>query len=428
MTVMYGKWSVWNWVINILTKLHQECMIMDDTDRDDTLLDKADQIIITPGIPPSHNIYQVYGHKIKGELDVCWDIIHHNHLEDQIHMIWITWTDGKSTTSWITYNIIKQLCDNQIINDKHYHVLLWGNFEPPVSDLISTIVDTQIWVSQDTIQHHWILVVEVSSFMASMIHSCEFDWSIFTNFNVDHLNRHPDMKHYFQSKSNLIIHTHHQGFVHPELIEPLHETGINNIVAYPLDFDLSHTHFMWAHNSMNRSASIQCLQALCHELSIPFIIDSTIIWSIKPLHHRTEYIATIDGVRIISDAHGLTGQAQESAIRSFDEKIVLICGWSDKGFDFHELDATYRHYVGASFCFGQTKDHFQWVFSALNIPCFTYDEFDQCIYDAFSYCKEHTIWVLLFSPGCASFDMFRNREERANKRMMIISTLWGKWL
>jgi UDP-N-acetylmuramoylalanine--D-glutamate ligase len=78
--------------------------------------------------------------------------------------------------------------------------------------------------------------------------------------------------------------------------------------------------------------------------------------------------------------------------------------------------------VAVAFCFGQTKEHFKEVFTKLHIPCYAYEQFDQCIYDAFSSCKKDKK-ILLFSPGCASFDLFHNREERAGAFMKIISTL-----
>ena len=415
-TVMYGQGIVWSAVKSLIDSIGWKCHTLNDSSFD------SDRIIITPGIPPHHRVFQLYQDKIIGELDLCQLILNHYHLSNNLTTIGITWTDGKSTTTWIVYQLLKHLQDTQNLHDSQwipYRPMIGGNFEPAVSNLVEQwITDHRMWVI-----YHPIMVIETSSFMWYMIQDWMFDYTIFTNFTVDHLNRHPDMKHYRSSKSNIIWHTKSQSRVNPTLTNQLKEQYPKlNIQSYRTDFDISQTSFVGPHNAYNRWVALDLVTSVCDHLGYKMQHIAHSFDTIKPLHHRTEYITSIDQIAIYSDAHGLTWQAQESAIKSFDQ-VVLICGWSDKGFDFHTIQSSYRNHVCASFCFGQTQDHFQEVFNGLSIPCRTYQDFEQCIRDAFIYCQKNSCKVLLFSPGCASFDMFHNREDRANHFINIIYNL-----
>ena len=131
--------------------------------------------------------------------------------------IGITGTDGKSTTSRITYHLFQQLIKRN--NLTNYRVVLGGNFEPSYTQLIYEIL-----------QHHslhpkchTVVVLEVSSFMAHRILTFRCEYSIFTNFHVDHLNRHHDIEDYFLSKAKLLQHTIHSSRVHPDLAQRLKE-------------------------------------------------------------------------------------------------------------------------------------------------------------------------------------------------------------
>ena len=396
------------------------CDRMDDNNRDDGLLTTCNQIVVTAGLPPSHYIYQHYGHKTCGELDRWYEVLQSLGLESSVTTIGITGTDGKSTTSRITYHLFQQLIKRN--NLTNYRVVLGGNFEPSYTQLIYEIL-----------QHHslhpkchTVVVLEVSSFMAHRILTFRCEYSIFTNFHVDHLNRHHDIEDYFLSKAKLLQHTIHSSRVHPDLAQRLKELWCHSIQTYQSDFDIWKTVFIGQHNAHNRWAALDVVAQRINDNSIQQVDDTISYQDITPLPHRTQFITTIQGVQIYSDAHGLTGQAQSSALQSFGWPIGLICGGSDKGFDFSTLSDVYSKYVVVAWCFGQMKEQFHEIFEKIGIRNVVYDDFGSCVHNTLDFCIQNNIQVLLFSPWCASFDSFNNRQHRADTFLHLLTTfsLW----
>lgn len=77
-------------MLGLLEYEKYEYVWMDDADKDDTLLDQADRIVVTPGISPKHMIYQKYSHKLVGELDLCWEILEKYAMLDRVKFYCIT--------------------------------------------------------------------------------------------------------------------------------------------------------------------------------------------------------------------------------------------------------------------------------------------------------------------------------------------------
>lgn len=186
------------------------------------------------------------------ELDFC-----SRYFPKSTYIITISGTDGKSTVTWMIYNLIKS-----IKNPEKVHIS--GNFEYPLSDTLTQILK----LSPDEREDH-IIVVEVSSFMAYSLHEFSPNLTIITNLESDHLNWHRNLEEYFLSKANLItrakdgsyitsqVHTKLQeiGYHFPENIS-LYGVGVQE--SYPTisidtehSIDIRETHFLGVHNAVN---------------------------------------------------------------------------------------------------------------------------------------------------------------------------------
>ncbi|MCA9378406.1 hypothetical protein KC711_06015 [Candidatus Peregrinibacteria bacterium] len=138
------------------------------------------------------------------ELDFC-----SRYFPKSIYIITISGTDGKSTVTWMIYNLIKS-----IKNPEKVHIS--GNFEYPLSDTLTQILKLPPDEREDRI-----IVVEVSSFMAYSLHEFSPNLTIITNLESDHLNWHRNLEEYFLSKANLITRAKDGSYITKQAYEKL---------------------------------------------------------------------------------------------------------------------------------------------------------------------------------------------------------------
>ena len=177
MIVIFGKWKVGTWLSHLLTELSLPHVLMDDTDLDFQVLADAETILISPGVKQSHLIYTNYSAKIKSELNFLWSLLPRLGFTIPPTWIWITATNGKSTTTWITYYLFKECFPDT-------HVWITWNFDVPVSEVLTTIIKNKRF------HHQHIFVVECSSFMLYGLESFSFDYGVLLNIARDHLDWH----------------------------------------------------------------------------------------------------------------------------------------------------------------------------------------------------------------------------------------------
>lgn len=123
----------------LLKHLHITFVQMDDADADVHILEEASAIIATPGIKPSHWLYQDFGQKIISELSYIARLRAQGHFSwwrnDSLKIIGITGTNGKSTTTWLTYQALSQI----FLYQSDVRVWMGGNFDQPLSSLLLEI-------------------------------------------------------------------------------------------------------------------------------------------------------------------------------------------------------------------------------------------------------------------------------------------------
>ena len=217
--------------------------------------EKYESIIPSPGVPATHPIYQTW--KIVSELDFAYQF-----LPKGFQIVSITGTDGKSTTTWMMYNILQKEFGVK------KGVYISGNFEIPFSATILDIL--RKW------EKRGMIVVEVSSFMAYRIKNYQSDYSIFTNFKPDHLNWHRDLQEYLDAKIHVTRNTKNQSIINQQVIDFARDhhlrfdlpentrifqwspwiakdrtNGEEIIISGRRKYRLSETHFSGQHNAMN---------------------------------------------------------------------------------------------------------------------------------------------------------------------------------
>ena len=140
------------------------------------------------------------------------------------------------------------------------------------------------------------------------------------------------------------------------------------------------------------------------------------------LEHRLEPAGVIDGVEFVNDSKATNVSSLEVALQSFDRPVVLIAGGRDKGQDFRPLAARVRQAVAHLVLIGEGADRIAAAWTG--VPSSRAATLAEAVEQAFVRAKESSSTVLL-SPGCASFDMFRDYEDRGRQFKAEVRRLAG---
>ena len=138
------------------------------------------------------------------------------------------------------------------------------------------------------------------------------------------------------------------------------------------------------------------------------------------IEHRLEFVAEVNGVRFVNDSKATTVESLAVALQSFDQPIVLIAGGKDKGSDFTRLNDLIKQKVKQLVLIGQAADKMAAAWQDLR-PVYKAPDFRQAVQSAFQFAQPGE--VVLLSPACASFDMFRDFEDRGRQFKQLVMEL-----
>ena len=380
-------------------------------------LDEYDIIIKSPGISLK-DFPELDESRITSQTDLLLQEYHKQ-------IIGITGTKGKSTTTSLIYHILKKHSEN---------VILVGNIGIPPFDLYEKIDENTKIVS------------ELSSYQLQYIQAAPHI-AVLLNIYQDHLEHYNSYEEYQQSKWNITRYQNEDDFFvfnadHELLNELWNYVGItrktytfsasepqkqgcyihDNWIYFNGEkfYDCSEPRYLKGdHNLLNIMAAIN----VCKICGVDDEIIRSGIADFKGLPHRLECVGTYHGITFYNDSISTIPEAAIAAIKSLENVQTLILGGYDKGIDYsHLVDYLIEHpvkniiFVGAA---GQRISNI-WVNRIVENPHLQSDSthfFDAKNYDevvslAFKITEKNHICLL--SPAAASFDMFKNFEERGN--------------
>jgi len=382
----------------------------------------ADLVIKSPGIPdkvPLIVALQEKGIPVVSEIEFA-----SGYTDAKI--IAITGSNGKTTTTLLTYHLLK---------NAGYNVGLAGN-----------IGESFAWqVAEKQFDYY---VLEISSFQLDNIVSFHPQVCVLLNITPDHLDRYDySFKKYTDSKFNIIKNqTSEDDFIYFDDSAVILETFANReIIPAKLGISLQHEikEGAWLndgylivnnknhsfrqnfselpikgpHNAINAMAAILAAQSAGVETDQ--IKQGLLSFVNAP--HRLEQVAVIDGVKYINDSKATNVDSVFYALGSFSQPVILIAGGVDKGNDYSEIEELVRQKVKGliilSVQFEKLRDYFKEIVPQLYIT--------QDIQDAVNQAKSwaHSGDVVLLSPACASFDLFNNYEDRGDKFKAAVRNL-----
>lgn len=388
----------------------------------DQIYKDRDLIVISPGVSVYHPVLEDarrHGVPVVGEIEVAYQL-------SRVPMIAVTGTNGKSTTVSLIH---------RVLNAAGHKAILAGNIGIP---LVS-----EIWEHPDA---RWI-VAEISSFQLETIREFHPRIGVILNITDDHLDRHRCKEEYMARKARLF---ENQDFGDSAVFN----VDDRNVSAIERSAKAQHFFFsrasevdrgtfkregslMWKDNgSTTRVLSIDeislagthnlenvmAVVTVAKILGISNEIIKTALREFVPLHHRLEYVATINGVAFYDDSKGTNPGAVTAALMSFREPVVLIAGGKDKDMDFTDLGRVIAERVKTLVVIGETAAK---IAASARAGGMNDVREAGSLQEAvrISYESAPPGGVVLLSPACASFDMFKSAEHRGDMFKEIVKEL-----
>lgn len=396
---------------------------------DEIKYDSDTVISFSPGIP----LYHPQPHKIleivkNSGADLACDIeiFYRKNLEN--NFIGITGTNGKSTTTALSGFIFKELGLPSEIG---------GNIGVPCFDLPQN-------------QKNFTYIFETSSYQLDLLSQSHFKVAALLNITPDHLDRHGSMEGYIEAKKRIFRNQTEQDFalidvdnansraVFEELkndknfranlvpisTKKIHENGIslfdgklvNKINGADSHLELKSDFLRGEHNDQNMAFAFGI--TYCHmlrnsiEKSEEQIISA--IKKFKGLRHRMQLLGEIDGVKFVNDSKATNAESTENALKAYDN-IFWILGGKAKDGGISSLQPYFKK-VTKAFLIGEASEEFATILEKNSVSFIKCGDLKNAIAQSFLEAKKHSVKEnnILLSPACASFDQWKNFEERGD--------------
>lgn len=404
-------------------KLDKAGIAYEEGKHTEKLILDAIEIIKSPGIDPKKS--DIIQKAKKNKIKIIGEIEFAGRYTDA-KKICITGTDGKTTTTTLTYHLLKEAGLN---------VQLAGNVGNSFAELVALEL-------QGSMQKADYYVLEVSSFMLDDMYKFKADIGVITNITPDHLDRYENkMEKYVDSKFRILQNMDEKCYfiygIDSEFIEerlPDVETD-----AIELPFSVFPDEFDGACGVEKESISIQIdnketeidiskvenirgehnlynMMAASLVATVVGIDKNTIekgLVSYTPPAHRQEYCGTINGIKFINDSKATTVGAASVALKTFTEPLIWIAGGKDKGNNYKEISRLVKGHVKALICLGVDNEKLRAAFEGIIPVIKETQNVDECVEMCIALGKEGD--VALLSPACASFDLFKNFEDRGDQ-------------
>jgi len=338
-------------------------------------------------------------------------------------VIGITGSDGKTTTTTLIYEILK---------DNNYRTHLGGNIGTPLFTKINEMKPEDI------------VVLELSSFQL-MDFDISPNISVVTNISENHLDIHKDFEEYIESKKNIFKYQDNEGLLitnlDNEITNKFKSNGETRYFSRSKKLDkgfYTDGKYIYYNNEIIidtkdiKLRGVHNYENICTALSatIDLIDLNKSIEAIKEFNgveHRLEFIREVNGVKWYNDSVSSSPTRTIAGLYSYEEDIVLIAGGYDKNLDYTPIAKPILDKVTKLILLGDTKEKIYEAVTALNkevnknIEIYKCNTLQEVVDKALEVSTEKE--VVLFSPASASFDMFKNFADRGLQFKELVNNI-----
>ena len=382
----------------------------------------ADEIVKSPGVPLTAPLIVKAMEK---NIPVISEIELAGRYTDA-KMVCITGSNGKTTTTLLTYHILKEAGLN---------VGLAGNVGKSLAMQVAT-------------EKHDVYVIELSSFQLDNMYDFRANIAVMLNITPDHLDRYDyKMENYAAAKFRIMqnqtsedafIYWEDDPIISAQLKSMKTEAGLypfsarddKSCTAYLSDGKLC---FNVDGDEWDMPSSELALSGL-HNIynSMAAGISATLLdikkenirkalANFEAVEHRLEYVRTLNGVRYINDSKATNVNSTWYALESMTDPVVLILGGKDKGNDYSEIEDFVKEKVVAMVCLGVDNSKLHAFFDGKVPVIEDARSMKECVDKCHALAKEGC--TVLLSPCCASFDLFKSYEDRGEQFKECVNNL-----
>ncbi len=401
--------------------LNSHGIVWEEGHHTEELILNADEVIKSPGIPENAPMIL----KLKEKKIPIISEIEFAGRYTRAKMICITGSNGKTTTTSLIYHILK---------NAGYNVGLAGNIGRSLALQVAE-------------EEHDYYVIELSSFQLDNMYDFKADIAVLMNITPDHLDRYDfKMQNYVDAKMRIIqnqtpqdafVFWNDDPIVAAELKKynikarlcPFSEFKSNSVIGYvdkdeyviegptPFNMEQEELALRGKHNLYNSLAA--GITADLAGVSNEQIREG--LKTFEGVEHRLEKAGRVRGVEFINDSKATNVNACWYALDSMRTPVVLILGGKDKGNDYSEIfDLVKEKCIGLVFL-GVDNTKLHAAFDGFGIPIADVKSMKDCVDECFKMAKPGS--TVLLSPCCASFDLFKNMEDRGEQFKECVKNL-----
>ena len=381
----------------------------------------ADEIIKSPGIPDTAPIIQKL---MSRHIPIISEIEFAGRYTDS-RMICITGSNGKTTTTSLIYHIFKEA---------GYDAGLAGNIGNSLA----------LQVAEDP---HKYYIIELSSFQLDNMYKFRANIAILLNITPDHLDRYDNcMQNYVDSKMRIIqnqtaddafIFWNDDPIIKRELAKydiqsvlcPFSELKEKGSIGYieegqykiewptPFNMEQESLSLTGKHNIYNSLAA-----GIASNISgIKKEVIRKSLGNFPGVEHRLEKVCSVRGVQYVNDSKATNVDACWYALESMNTKVILIIGGKDKGNDYNAIKDLVKEKCAGLVYLGADNTKLHNFFDPLGIPVRDTHSMKECVEACYEMAKPGE--TVLLSPCCASFDLFKNMEDRGEQFKTLVRAL-----
>jgi UDP-N-acetylmuramoylalanine--D-glutamate ligase len=384
---------------------------------------QADEVMKSPGIPEKNELVKQI--RAKG-INVISEIEFAYRYKGNSKIIAITGSNGKTTTTALTYHICKA-----------------GGADCAMVGNIGFSFAKQVAVEPKELY-----VAEISSFQLDDIQTFRPDVAVLTNITEDHLDRYDyKFENYISSKFRVAMNQQPEDIFIYNLDD---EVTVRTIDNYPIKSTLApitmskqlpqgayllnaKMHLKWKNEEMQMSIEDFAIKGKHNQYnSMAASLAATAVdirkekirealQTFESLEHRMETVGVIKNVEFINDSKATNVNSTWFALESMEKPVILILGGVDKGNDYSLLTDLVKEKVKAIVCMGTENRKIHEAFGEIVPLMVNTENAKDAVQSAFHFASKGD--VVLLSPACASFDLFKNYEDRGNQFKQAVKEL-----
>ncbi|GAO37106.1 UDP-N-acetylmuramoyl-L-alanyl-D-glutamate synthetase [Sulfuricella sp. T08] len=389
----------------------------------------ADLLAVSPGVSlrePAVADALAHGVEVVGDIELFAQALSTQDLTLRTQVIAITGSNGKSTVT----EMVGAMCRKAGL-----HTIVAGNIGLPVLDALSDL--DQRGETAD------VFVIELSSFQLETTHTLHPAVATVLNVTEDHMDRYHGMEDYAAAKARIFAGNGVQVLNREDHYSLAMVRPDRRVMTFGLDAPqnpedwglLGGQNGSWLSQGVNRlmpvadlplaglhnAANALAALALCRAIDLPLQPLIEALRDFKGLPHRVEKVAEIGGITFYDDSKGTNVGATVAALNGMPCKVMLIAGGDGKGQDFSPLKPAVSAHARAVVLIGRDGQKIGAALAGCGAPLLSAASMEEAVMLGFEQAQPGD--AVLLSPACASFDMFRNYEHRAQVFIAAVKKL-----